>query len=82
MLVGAFGIIGCSQRHEDKQNTQSHQNQTFYSIKDEDVLIVYFTCPKSDEINTFSSASRVIDNDSIIEANECIAKIIQQQIGG
>lgn len=82
ILVGAFVIVGCSQRQEDKQNIQSNQNETFRSIKNEDVLIVYFTCPESDGTDTSSSASRVIDNDIVIGANEYIAKIIQQQTGG
>lgn len=82
ILVGVFVIVGCSQRQEDKQNIQSNQNETFHSIKNEDVLIVYFTCPESDGTDTSSSASRVIDNDIVIGANEYIAKIIQQQTGG
>ena len=87
LLVTMFtvSLVGCSSDNE-RSNTvdtteQINQNSNDTQITADKILVVYFSVPEMDGVDTSSSASRVATEDGVVGNTQYVANIISQEIG-
>ena len=78
-------LVGCSSDNE-RSNTvdtteQINQNSNDTQITADKILVVYFSVPEMDGVDTSSSASRVATEDGVVGNTQYVANIISQEIG-
>lgn len=82
MLLLSITLVACQQKTEIKEEPPQspvHEEQTSDENK---TLIVYFTFPETDGVDTSSSASRVVLDGEVIGATEYITQIIKEETQG
>ena len=87
LLVTMFtvSLVGCSSDNE-RSNTvdtteQINQNSNDTQITADKILVVYFSVPEMDGVDTSSSASRVATEDGVVGNTQYVANIISQEMG-
>lgn len=77
-------LIGCSQNNESPNtvDTTDNASEEKNDITAKKILIVYFSVPETDGIDTSSSASRVATTDGVVGNTQYVANIIQQETSG
>ena len=87
LLVTMFtvSLVGCSSDNE-RSNTvdtteQINQNSNDTQITADKILVVYFSVPEMDGVDTSSSASRVATEDGVVGNTQYVANIISQELG-
>lgn len=77
-------LIGCSQNNESPNTVDTTDNASEEKnyITAKKILIVYFSVPETDGIDTSSSASRVATTDGVVGNTQYVANIIQQETSG
>lgn len=77
-------LIGCSQNNKSPNTVDTTDNASEEKnyITAKKILIVYFSVPETDGIDTSSSASRVATTDGVVGNTQYVANIIQQETSG
>lgn len=93
MILGLFMLTGCSQQSTQPDSTPSptevtvtqtnepQESQVTTEITDK-VLIVYFSFPENEGMDTSSGASRVALDEGVVGNTQYVAQLIQERTGG
>lgn len=92
MILMALMLVGCQNtQNEDSSSSQDDTKQTEeitsnQTEKDQKILVAYFSRVGNTDfpsyVDTSSSASVIVDGDTLIGSTEYIANVIVEQTGG